>query len=176
MDIAIRHAKVEDAPTLAEAERQIAQEPGIFCSQPSELTDENVAATIQSSIIDQMSVYLVAEWEGRLVGHAFLEHSTLHSLRHVADLNIAVHLGWQGKGIGRKLLEQIIEWAKNSPVIEKIQLNVRASNTPAISLYKKFGFQEEGRLKNRVKIKDRYIDDIVMGLDLSDIPDRSKNL
>ncbi len=42
----------------------------------------------------------------------------------------------------------------------------RASNTPAISLYKKIGFQEEGRLKNRVKVKDRYIDDLIMGLEL----------
>lgn len=90
----------------------------------------------------------------------------MQSLRHIADLNIAVHLGWQSKGIGRKLLEQIIEQAKNLSVIEKIQLNVRASNIPAISLYKKMGFEEEGRLKNRVKIKDLYIDDIIMGLDL----------
>ena len=71
------------------------------------------------------------------------------------------------EGIGTKLLKSIIEWAKNSSVIEKIQLNVRASNTTAISLYKKMGFEEEGRLKNRVKVKDRYIDDVIMGLDLS---------
>lgn len=51
-------------------------------------------------------------------------------------------------------------------MIKKIQLNVRASNSSAIYLYKKFGFQEEGRLKNRVKIQDRYIDDLIMGLDL----------
>jgi ribosomal protein S18 acetylase RimI-like enzyme len=90
-------------------------------------------------------------------------------LRHVADLNIAIHIGWQRKGIGRKLLEQIIDLAKGSSAIEKIQLNVRASNIPAISLYKKMGFQEEGRLKNRVKVKDRYIDDIIMGLELKKV-------
>lgn len=30
------------------------------------------------------------------------------------------------------------------------------------------GFEEEGRLKNRVKVKDNYIDDIIMGLSLAD--------
>jgi len=90
----------------------------------------------------------------------------LQSLRHIADLNIAVNLGWQNKGIGRRLLEQLIDRAKKSSDIEKIQLNVRASNIPATSPYKKMGFQEEGRLKNRVKIKDRYIDDFIMGLEL----------
>ncbi len=102
------------------------------------------------------------------MGHAFLEPLQLRSLCHIADLNIAVHLGWQKKGIGTKLLERIIELAKNSEVLEKIQLNVRASNFSAISLYQKMGFTEEGRIKNRVKIKDRYIDDLIMGLDLRD--------
>lgn len=166
MNIIIRHAKVEDAHAIAEAERQIAQNPGFLCSQPFELSDANVANTILSFLKDKKGVYLVAEQEGHLVGHAFLEPYPLQALSHVADLNIAVHLGWQSKGIGKKLLEQIIEWAKNSSSLEKIQLNVRASNAAALSLYKKMGFQEEGRLKNRLKIKDRYIDDIVMGLNL----------
>jgi ribosomal protein S18 acetylase RimI-like enzyme len=160
--ITIRKAEVKDALCLVEAEKEIAQEPGYFCSQPSELDEKAVIETIQSP----KSVYLVAEYEGQIVGHAFLEPYTLQSLCHIADLNIAVHLGWQNKGIGRQLLEQLIERAKKSSVIEKIQLNVRASNSAAISLYKKIGFQEEGRLKNRVKVKDHYIDDIIMGLEL----------
>lgn len=80
----------------------------------------------------------------------------------------------QRKGIGTKLLERVIEWAKNSHTLEKIQLNVRASNLSAISLYKKMGFEEEGRLKNRIKIKDRYIDDVIMGLDLMHDRNNSK--
>ncbi|MCE5295343.1 MAG: GNAT family N-acetyltransferase [Chlamydiales bacterium] len=163
MNITIRKAEVKDALCIVEAERAIAQEPGYFCSKPSELDERAVVETIQSPLC----IYLVAECEGQIVGHAFLESYTLQSLRHVADLNIAIHIGWQRKGIGEKLLEQIIKKAKSSSVLEKIQLNVRASNIPAISLYKKMGFQEEGRLKNRVKIKDRYIDDLVMGLELN---------
>lgn len=162
MNITIRKAEIKDVSCIIEAEREIAQEPGYFCSQPSELDEK----AVEQSILSPQSIYLVAEHEGQVVGHTFLEPYTLQSLRHVADLNIAVHLGWQNKGIETKLLESIIEWAKNSSMLEKIQLNVRASNTAAISLYKKMGFEEEGRLKNRVKIKDLYIDDIIMGLDL----------
>jgi len=162
VNVTIRKAELKDARCLVEAEREIAQEPGYFCSQPSELTEEAVIQTIQSP----QSIYLVAEQEGQIVGHAFLEPYTLQSLRHIADLNIAVHLGWQNKGIGRQLLEQLIKRAKNAGALEKIQLNVRASNTIAIALYKKTGFYEEGRLKNRLKIKDGYIDDIIMSLDL----------
>lgn len=166
MVITIRYAQLEDAHAIGAAEREIAKVPGFFCSQPSELSDENVLNTISACLRDKKGVYLVAECEDLIVGHAFLETFQLQSLSHIADLNMAVHSGWQMKGIGTKLLERIIDWAKNSDTLEKIQLNVRASNLPAISLYKKMGFVEEGRLKNRIKIKNRYIDDIVMGLDL----------
>lgn len=164
MKIAIRQAQIEDAQAIAQAEREIAQEPGYFCSQPSELTDENVVNTILQFRKNKNGVYLVAEYQGLIVGHAFLEPLHLQSLKHVAELNIAVHKGFQKKGIGTQLLEYLIDWAKKSPIIEKIQLNVRASNTHAISLYKKLGFEEEGRLKNQVKVNDRYIDDIIMAL------------
>jgi len=170
MTVSIRHAQVKDAPILVEAEREIAKEPGFFCSQPSELKNEDVTNTIKSLENNNKGVFLVAEKEDELVGHAFLEPMTLKSLSHVADLNIVVHKGWQGKGIGRSLLEEVITWAKNSSNLEKIQLNVRASNQIAISLYKKMGFQEEGRIKNKLKIKDSYLDDIVMGLMLNKNP------
>ena len=62
-----------------------------------------------------------------------------------------VHKGHQGKGIGSMLMEKLIEWAKHAKVVEKIELNVRASNSRARALYLKFGFEEEGRLKRRVK-------------------------
>lgn len=82
--------------------------------------------------------------------------------------------GYQGKGIGTQLMERIIEWAKQSGTVEKIELNVRASNTRAIALYKKMGFFEEGCLKRRVKTGDRYIDDIVMSLHIKgDLPHRN---
>ncbi|MDB6081601.1 MAG: acetyltransferase, family [Chlamydiia bacterium] len=163
--IQIRQATVEDARAIVDAEREIAEELGYFCSEPSELLLENVVNTIVACR-NGNGVYLVAETNGNIVGHAFLELHHVQSLRHVADLNIAVHAGWQKRGIGTKLLRHIIEWAQQTGAILKIQLNVRASNFPAISLYKKMGFEEEGRLKNRVKVKDGYIDDIIMGLSL----------
>lgn len=100
MNITTRRAEVKDALCIVEAEREISQEPGYFCSQPSELDEEAVKQTIQSP----QSIYLVAEYEGQIVGHAFLELCTLQSLRHIADLNIVVHLGWQKKGFTKIVL------------------------------------------------------------------------
>ncbi|MBA3602371.1 MAG: GNAT family N-acetyltransferase [Parachlamydiaceae bacterium] len=71
-------------------------------------------------------------------------------------------------------MQHIIDWAKQSDTLEKIELNVRASNGRAIALYKKMGFIEEGRLKNRVKIdQSHYIDDGLKALSVNEKISRS---
>lgn len=165
MKITIRKAKIEDANAILTAEQEIAQTPGYFCSQPHELSKQNVEKTIKTLAESKKGIYLVAECEGNIVGHAFLEALHLHSICHVAQLTIGVHHGWQEKGIGTSLMQELIAWAKHSGTIEKIELNVRASNSRAIALYKKMGFVEEGRLKKRIKISpNHYVDDILMAL------------
>lgn len=159
----MRKAEIEDAQAIVTAEKAIAATPGYFCSQPNELSEHSVIKTIKSFAESEKGIYLVAEHDGKIVGHAFLEPLHLQSICHVAELSICVHHGWQGKGIGTALIKELIAWAKQSKTIEKIELNVRASNSRAIALYKKMGFVEEGRLKNRIKVNNNhYIDDVLM--------------
>ncbi len=163
MKITIRQARLEDASHLAQAEREIAQRPGMLVSKPNELTDAQFQATIEKLSQRNDGQYLVAEENGNIVGHAVLVPLHLAAISHVANLTLVVNEGWQGKGIGTLLLQHLIDWAKSSSTIEKIELSVRASNARAIGLYKKMGFVEEGRLKNRIKIGAReYIDDVLM--------------
>lgn len=72
MDISIRNAVVEDSQCIVSAEQEIAKKPGYFCSQPSELSTENVKKTISDISQNGNGVYLVAEHEEQIVGHAFL--------------------------------------------------------------------------------------------------------
>ncbi len=160
MAIVIRPARVEDARCIAEAEKEIAEEPGYFCSLPSEVSEEKIKHTIETL----QGIYLVAEKEGQIVGHAFLERFPLQLLRHVVQLTIGVHQGHQEQGIGTLLLEKLIEWAKQTGTVEKIELNVRATNTRAIALYTKMGFHEEGRFSRRIKVGNCYYDDLSMAL------------
>ncbi len=76
-----------------------------------------------------------------------------------------VHPGWQGRGVGRALLSNLIEWAREAPAVEKIELHVRWSISAAIALYGKLGFREVGRLQHRVQIAPgQYVDDLSMEL------------
>jgi len=163
--LTIRDARIEDAAALAQAERAIAKEPGFLASQPSELTDERFSVKIADLSVADNGKYFVAQIGNEIVGHAMLDPLVLLACRHVVHLTIVVHPGWQGKGIGKALLGQLIGWAKTTTTVEKIELHVRSSNTVAQELYKKFGFSEVGRWKRRLKVAaGQYLDDVAMEL------------
>ena len=72
----------------------------------------------------------------KIIGYGFIT-----ILYENADIdNIAVSNKYQGKGYGNKLLNELIEIAKENKV-ENILLEVRISNNRAINLYKKNGFE-----------------------------------
>lgn len=60
--------------------------------------------------------------------------------------NVAVHPEHRGQGLGLAIVLALIKHAK-AERLASITLEVRVSNAPAISLYRKVGFEEVGRRK-----------------------------
>jgi ribosomal protein S18 acetylase RimI-like enzyme len=67
-------------------------------------------------------------------------------------------------GIGRKLVETIIECARGR--VELIQLAVVSDNEQARRLYERLGFVEYGLEKKALKQYGRYYDEVLMAKDL----------
>lgn len=163
--IQIRRARIQDASALADAERRIAAVPGFLVSRPHELMNEVFEKKIEALSDAPNGVYIVATGNEQIVGHALLDPMGLAAIAHVVRLTIAVHHGYEEKGIGETMLTHLIDWAKAAPRVEKIELNVRAVNLRAIRLYQKLGFNIEGRIRNRISLPDSsFIDDLEMGL------------
>jgi putative acetyltransferase len=161
----IRKARLEDAPLLAAAERTIASVPGKLASRPDEIHDDAVRKMILDLDDRRRGIYLVAERAGTVAGHAFLESLSLAATAHVVRLTIAVHEGHERRGVGRALMNELLRWARSNPRVEKVELQVRSSNLPAIALYRSLGFVEEGRKTRRLKIgPNEYLDDVYMAL------------
>lgn len=164
-ECSIRNALAEDASILAEAEREIARIPGRLASRPDELRDDSFRDKIVKLSTGERGIYLVAEDGGRIVGHALVERHNLAVTSHVVTLTIAVHEGFQGRGFGKRLLNELIRWSMSNPSVEKIELQVRSSNHRAIALYESLGFVEEGRKTKRLKLgPSEYLDDVYMAL------------
>jgi putative acetyltransferase len=163
--LSIRRARPEDAPLLAAAERAIARIPGRLASRPEEIVDDAVRRTIVELNERGRGNYLVAERAGTIVGHALLEPLALAVTAHLVRLTIAVHDGHRRRGVGRALMDELLRWARATPGVDKVELQVRSSNDPAIALYRSLGFVEEGRKTRRLKLgPNDYLDDVYMAL------------
>lgn len=77
---------------------------------------------------------------------------------------MAIKKTFRGYGLGRDLLEMAIDWANQTPVLRKLELQVQVRNEIAQSLYEKCGFRIEGTRKKGVKTKDgEFLDLYYMG-------------
>lgn len=99
-------------------------------------TREALLTDIESN---KQAIMLVAEYKSEFAGYA-----DIWVIAGEADLNsIAVAGSFRRLGVGAALIKRMIELL-DSLDTEIINLEVRVSNTPAINLYKKYGFYECG--------------------------------
>ena len=98
-------------------------------------------AVLESAAAD--TVFFVFCENGKILGYA--------GLQVVLDegyiTNIAVTASARGRGIGKALADALINFGKGKN-LAFISLEVRESNTPAISLYTKCGFKDCGKRKS----------------------------
>ncbi len=155
-DIKVRFSTKEDIISLKKMFNRVVREKRFLptIEELAEVGDEWVDLINHDLII-------VAEIQGELVGQIQLERLEDDATQHVCEIGIIVDPDYRGKGVGSRLLEKAIKTAKHLG-FEKICLSTFHTNSNAISLYKKFGFQEVGRRKKQFKIADEYIDEILM--------------
>ncbi|WP_205028027.1 GNAT family N-acetyltransferase [Oleisolibacter albus] len=104
---------------------------------------------------------IVAELDGLVVGAADLTRGRGRRA-HSAVLGIGVHDGHQGQGIGTALLRTLVDAADLWLGLHRIELTVFADNAAAIALYRRFGFTEEGRLRDYALRAGGYADCLAM--------------
>jgi len=119
---------------------------------------ENLSEWIEAYETTPTWALFVAEIQGTLVGYIDFQNILQRRAQHIGDFGMGVRTACQNIGIGRQLLQHLLQWAKSIPILEKINLNVLAHNTHAIQLYHKMGFKLIGRSEGEVKMEDgRYL-------------------
>lgn len=120
---------------------------------------ESVKARFAKPDPDQ--IFLVAERQGKILGNAGLR--TLSGRRaHAGEIGMGVHDDHVGKGIGSALLAAMVDAADNWLNLRRLELSAFADNQAALALYRKFGFEEEGLLRDFAFQAGRYADAIAM--------------
>ncbi|MFB2532409.1 GNAT family N-acetyltransferase [Paracoccus sp. p3-h83] len=105
--------------------------------------------------------------DDRLVGHLSLTGNANPRRAHAADLGMAVRDDWVRRGVGSALLAAAVVQARDWLGLRRLELTVFADNGPAIALYRKQGFVEEGRFHGWALRAGRYEDVIAMAITLN---------
>lgn len=167
MQVTIREAQPSDAKQLIAYVQHLAEEPDIdipLARGEFNLTVEEEKQILADRMASDNSIMLVAEVGGQIVGQLGCKGGKHKATRHAVTLGMSVRRGWRNQGIGSALMARAVEWAKNTGVVTRIELNVYVRNEIAIHLYEKFGFQVEGRRRRAVYYDGEYVDDYIMAL------------
>ncbi|OEI84711.1 GNAT family N-acetyltransferase [Brucella sp. BO3] len=105
---------------------------------------------------------LVAEREGQVVGYAsYGPFRPFEGFRHSSELSVYVASNARSGGIGRTLLAELVEEARERKVHVLIA-GIEAGNAASIALHKSQGFEECGTLKQVGQKFGRWLDLLFM--------------
>lgn len=105
-------------------------------------------------------VHVVAVHSGEVIGWCDIVPHPFEGMQHVGRLGMGVRKDHRFRGVGRELLSVAVQKAF-AATLERIELEVFASNRPAVRLYERFGFECEGR-KAAARKLDGVTDDILV--------------
>lgn len=116
--------------------------------------------------------YLIwAIYDRKVIGSCDIIRSGSPRDYHVGKIGLMVDKDFRRDGVGRMLMESIIDISKKMK-FKKVKLDLFSDNLPAYNLYKKLGFIEYSRLPEALFRKGKYSDEIKMYKNLT-IPDPS---
>jgi RimJ/RimL family protein N-acetyltransferase len=162
--IVIRRAEPGDAGQLVELAESVGREEGdwLLATEAWRSTADERRYLRAVRRHADAAVFVAVDGD-EVVGRLSVARDPHPSSRHVADLGLFVAASHRRRGIGRALLEQAVDWARDVGV-RKLELHVFPWNEPAIGLYEAFGFEREGYRRGHYRREDEYVDAILMAL------------
>lgn len=162
--VTLRSPNLGEGEALLIAVKEVIRRSAHLLTQIEEFTYtvEQENEMIQKYLEHPDKIIIVPEVEGKIAG--MLDFSTGSRKRnsHTGEFGISLLPEFQGQGIGKSMVNALIQWAKANPRVETLRLRVHAKNVGAIGLYKKLGFREEGREIRGAKIGPKAYDDVLL--------------
>jgi RimJ/RimL family protein N-acetyltransferase len=158
----VRSPEVAEAQALLEFAVTTAASTDQILTRPEEFPDlEGEKAYIQAALEDDAAFQIAAIHAGRFIGTLGFHGGRNFRNRHTAELGMMVASDWRGRGVGAALIQCALDWARTHPLIEKVCLSVYDGNVPGRALYRKMGFEEEGRLRGHIQLENGRVEDLL---------------
>jgi phosphinothricin acetyltransferase len=160
MEIKIRPYQIEDANTILEIiNYNILNSTALYDYQPRTL--ENQISIFQEKLAKGFPIIVAIE-NDIVVGFGYYsEFRFREAFRFTVEHSVYAHPKHIGKGIGKQILESLIDLAKDQKLHTMIGV-IDSENKNSIAFHEKFGFKTAGYIKESGYKFDRWLDSVFM--------------
>ena len=117
----------------------------------------------RADVIGKNFPYLVAELDGKVVGYAYASlYRTRPAYRHTLENSVYVHKDYNRRGIGKLLIEALIEACEKIGCRQMIAVIGDSGNQSSIQLHAACGFTQIGVMKAVGFKFGRWVDSVYM--------------
>ena len=164
--IRIREACPDDAGMVLAHIERVSGESQYLTFGPGEftMTEADEADFFRTCAESPNQVYALAFLDSVLVATGNIMASSRPRLRHRGELAMSVSRDVWGLGIGGAMLDYLIAWSQNNPMLSKLDLRVRTDHVRGVALYRSRLFEEEGTLNRQLCVDGSFYDVFHMGL------------
>jgi len=164
----IREVAVEDARAVLDYVEGISGESDFLSFGPGEfeLTEAEEEDFLRKCYDSDNQLYIVGLIDDTIVSTLTFSAGRRPRVRHSGEFSMSVRKQYWGLGIGSLMLDTLIDWARGTQIVKKINLRVRTDNQRAILLYEHKGFAKEGTIRKEILLDGKYFDHHWMGLEL----------
>ncbi|BCJ87025.1 GNAT family N-acetyltransferase [Effusibacillus dendaii] len=164
--ITVRAWQEQDIPKLYRLMEEVGKEGQVMLGSRLPFTVEQLYMQYYHAAPKNHLTLVAATEDNEICGWLRCDRSIVPWMEHNATIWMGIAPEHRGQRVGENLIREAFTWAAQQG-IERVELGVRGSNTPALSLYQKMGFAEEGRKVRAIKLDEGYDDDIWMGVFLT---------
>ena len=165
--ITIRGAGIDDIASVGGIYRHHVQH-GVASFETDPPSDDDMACRFEK-LMEGGYPYLVAEVAGQVVGYAYAgPYRTRPAYGNTVENSVYVDSAAVGGGVGRALLEALIEAATARGFRQMVAIIGDSGNAPSIALHRSCGFADAGVLKNVGFKHGRWLDSVFMQRALGD--------
>lgn len=120
------------------------------------------------AIVGSGKPYLVAELDGAIAGYGYASaYRARAAYRFTLENSVYIDEQRRGNGVGMAILQALVERCRRGPWRQVVAVIGDSANAPSIGLHRKAGFRQVGLLE-RVGFKHgRWVDSVLMQLELS---------
>ena len=143
-DYIIREITIDDSTSAYKMRKSVASCCDTILATSEEISLEGMKLWIDSWLRNDRRLFVVVEDKRNIVGQLWVWFSDSKAkLAHVAEIGLEVLSAYQGQGIGSKLFEIGVEWARQAGAM-RIQVQTLERNEPMRKIIEKNGFEYEG--------------------------------